>query len=282
MEAELLACGYSFHSKPFAMGFIEKLPSFLFRLQTDGHCKALVKGKMRTVEPGDLLLFQQGDPYELRVDTAEPDGSSVSGDYFLFCQGQWIRDWWNRSEKPTCTRIDLDERILSLWRQLHLEKHKVAAVEPELLTYLLCALCISLERAVIGTASLQGRSNLTVKFTSDRMKRYIEDHAKEDFKVQDVADHVGLSVSRAVHLFKESFDFTMVQYALEIKLSNAVERMNYTHMSLEQIAESCGFGSYAYFHKVFKRKYGVSPTQFRMKATFGRQRNGLQLHQPSE
>ncbi|WP_420852214.1 helix-turn-helix domain-containing protein [Paenibacillus hamazuiensis] len=68
-------------------------------------------------------------------------------------------------------------------------------------------------------------------------------------------------------MFKQIFGKTMIQYALEIRLSTAIERMKYSTMTLEQIAESCGFGSYSYFHRVFREKYGVSPTDYRSSET---------------
>lgn len=37
------------------------------------------------------------------------------------------------------------------------------------------------------------------------MKRFVEENATMTFKVEEAPRHVGLSVSRAVHLFKECF-----------------------------------------------------------------------------
>lgn len=260
MEAELLTCGYSFHMEPFYNSTKSGLQSYLFRLQTEGSCEALVDGRMVPVEAGTLLLFQPGDPYELRIEqvSTHPDCKIASGDYYLFCKGSWIDAWWNRSVKPTCMRIDLDPRLISLWRQLTLEKRRMEEENVELSGYLLQALCLSLERAATETVSLQGRP-----FTGTRMKRFIEAHATAAFKVEDVADHVGLSISRAVHLFKEYFGKTMIQYATEVRLSSAVERMHDASMSLEQIALSCGFGSYPYFHRAFKIRFGTSPKIYR-------------------
>jgi AraC family transcriptional regulator of arabinose operon len=39
--------------------------------------------------------------------------------------------------------------------------------------------------------------------------------------------------------------------------------MKYTSLTLEQIAEDCGFGTYPYFHRVFHKKYGVAPGIYR-------------------
>ncbi|GFZ95417.1 hypothetical protein GCM10008018_47260 [Paenibacillus marchantiophytorum] len=260
METELLTCGYSFHMEPFNVSTKSGLKYYLFRLQSEGTSEALINGHYQRIEAGHMLLFQPGDPYELRIeyDSNQPESKIASGDYYIFCNGSWIDAWWKRTPKQTCTRIDLDARLISLWRQLILEKRRMEEENTELSGYLLQALCLYLERAMTETVTLQGRP-----FTGTRMKRFIEAHATVTFKVDDVASHVGLSVSRAVHLFKEYFDKTMIQYALEVRLSSAVERMHDSSMSLEQIALSCGFGSYAYFHRAFKQRFGQSPKLFR-------------------
>jgi AraC family transcriptional regulator of arabinose operon len=54
-----------------------------------------------------------------------------------------------------------------------------------------------------------------------------------------------------------------MQYALQIRLSIAKERMLYSPMSLEQIAEQSGFSSYSYFHRMFRAHFGLSPKRFR-------------------
>lgn len=263
MTATLLVCDYSFHSERFYMTYKNGSPHYLFRLQTEGAARVFVQDRWTAVEAGDLLLIKPGDAYSLLIEeatNAAGRGTAVhSGDYYLYCEGAWIDDWWRRSDKPAIARIDPDEKLISLWQQLILEKRRPAAVESsELTEYLLRALCLYLERAITETAPEQGHS-----FTAVRMKRYIEEHATRTFKVEEVAQHARLSVSRAVHLFKECFGQTMMEYALELRLAAAVEKMTYTSMTLEQIAQMCGFGGYSYFHRVFKEAYGVAPGQFR-------------------
>ena len=213
---------------------------------------------MKAIVTGDLLLFQPGDPYELIIDANE-DGKVASGDYFMFCRGDWFKDWWERYDKVQCYQMDLDERVLALWRQIILEKRKFEEENRELTDYLLRAFCLQIDRVVRDSSTFHSGGSYTVT----RMKRFIEEHATQTFKVADVARHVRLSVSRAVHLYKQSSGKTMIQYALEIRLSIAVERMKYSNLTLEQIAESCGFASYQYFHRVFTRRYGIPPKMYR-------------------
>jgi AraC family transcriptional regulator, arabinose operon regulatory protein len=83
--------------------------------------------------------------------------------------------------------------------------------------------------------------------------------------LEQVAMHVGLSVSRAVHLFKSVFDQSMMQHTIEVRLALARERILYSSFTLEQIAESCGYASYSYFHRMFRARFGISPKAYRLK-----------------
>lgn len=96
-----------------------------------------------------------------------------------------------------------------------------------------------------------------------QMRSYLETHAGDNVSLQAVADHVGLSVSRTVHLFKEAFGVTMVQFLQEVRLKMACDRIRFSGMSLEEVAETSGFRSYSYFYRVFRSRYGMSPKEFR-------------------
>jgi len=260
MDGSVLLCGYSYHLKRQSRGS-KKVPlkSYLLRLQTEGACSVSVNGRRMTIVSGDLLLLQPGTMYDMQT-----EDDLGSGDYYLFCQGAWMDEWWNRCDRNVKTAVQIGESILYPWRQIIKEKRRMDDENTELIDSLLKVLCLSLDRAMTDSYASYSRS-----YTAFRMKRYIESVAFRPFKVEQVAKHVNLSVSRASHFFKECFGKTILEYALEIRLSGAIDRMKHTGMTLEQIAESCGFGSYTYFHKAFKEKIGTSPAVFRkMENTF--------------
>lgn len=262
--AEIMSVGYSYHTQPFEMTNPEGLNAYIFRLQMEGSCEALVEGRMQRIEAGDLLLFRPGDSYNLNVSAREhaPDnGKGVgSGDYYVVCSGDWLDEWWQRKERRKKVKVVPDERWLSIWQALILEKRRFDAEDKELADYLLRALCLGLDRAVATQSVLQGKS-----FIATRMKNFIDEQAAVPFAIADVAAHVGLSVSRTVHLFKECYGLTIIQYTQNVRLSMAIERIKYSGMTLEQVAETCGFGSYSYFYRVFRQKYGVSPATYRLR-----------------
>lgn len=249
---EIGFCGYSYHTAAYTFPFANRLDTYLIRLQTEGTAQILVNGETYVARPGDLLLVKPGDFYELNVDTP------ASGDYHLFCAGPTLDVWWSTTNRSRLTSISIDPRLLSLWQHITEEARRPTDEQSTLLIEkLIEALLLMLDRSMRDV-----RTNIRPPVIS-RMMRYIEGNVTDDFKVADVADSVGLSVSRTVHLFKEVTGMTIIEYAQLIRLQLAEEQMRYTQHSLERIAELSGFRTYPYFHRIFKRKYGVAPGVYR-------------------
>ncbi|MED5017511.1 AraC family transcriptional regulator [Paenibacillus chibensis] len=258
----IYTAGFSFHHKPFYMTEMNGVNNYLMRLQTDGRCKARVNGEMVRIEAGDLLIFSPDEPYELRIEE-EPNAQNElmveSGDYHIFFGGEWIDEWWSRQKRPTRIKVPLNETILSLFRQIVLEQRKMSNPFPEISGYYMRILCLETDRLLREHPSTTPKTYLAYQ-----IKHYIEEHASVSFKLEDVAAHVGISVSRAVHLFKEAFGTSIMQYTLEVRLEMARERIIFSPMSLENIAETSGFANYTYFHRVFRSRFGKSPKEFRI------------------
>ncbi|WP_077328989.1 helix-turn-helix transcriptional regulator [Virgibacillus siamensis] len=261
MKNELILCEYSYHTEKKHFNWKNGLENYLIRLQTEGHCFVKINNNSTFLSPGDLLLCKPGDSCELIIDPngyQEDDSGIHSGDYFVICRGPWIDKWWDRTNRPSINQLHFAEKLLSLWKEIIKEKRRIYDKNEELLDYLLRSLCLSIDGSIKDFNTTQTRLPLSVR----SMKNYIEEHANQPFKVQDVALHAGFSPSHASHLFKEKFGKTIIGYAMEIRLNTAVKLIKYSDMSLERIAELSGFGSYTYFHRVFKKSYGTSPTEY--------------------
>lgn len=262
--SEILMSGYSTHTKPFIMNERQGLPMYLFRMQTEGSCEAWVRDRFEPIIAGDLLMYGPGEPYELRVGASVPPSAKIhSTDYFIMCQGPWLDAWWNGNggqARAIKTYIGLDESWISLWRQIILEKRRIRDADPYIAEHLLRLLCLTLDRAVKErtTASPSSRS-----YVAYRLKHYVERHAIEPFTLEEAASSVDMSVSRASHLFKDTFGQSIIDYAIEVRLSLACERIRFSSMTLEQVAETTGFHSYSYFHRTFRARMGMSPKEYR-------------------
>lgn len=257
---KVIGVGFAEHASPYWSKNRQGFAHYLFRLQADGHAKALVDNQMMHLVAGDLLLFAPGQAYELQIEQ-DQFAHVRSTDLFLFCDGNWIDAWWRRRSRPTHLRLSIHENCAHLWRQLIEEYRRPGGPNRELSDYLVRALCLTIDQTAYDV-----NSDTSVPIAAERMRWFIERQAAEDITLKNVADEAGLSVSRAVHIFKETYDQTIVQYLLEVRLQMACDRMRFSTFNLEQIADACGFRSYSYFYRVFRSRYGISPRAFRQRA----------------
>lgn len=260
----VLAAGYSFHTRGFHDQQREGLKNYLIRLQTEGQAQALVGNQLKVIVPGDLLIYAPGQPYELKV--SPPDGKplaqSASGDYYVFCNGSWLDNWVAQKSKPAHFNISPDEGLLGIWGLLIAEKRRVWDEIDEISSNLLRSLCLGLDRLILTSRYDPGGNAVTAY----KVKHFVERNATTNFSLEDAARYAGLSVSRVVHLFKSTFGQTIIEYAIDVRLAIACERIRFTTMPLEQIAETSGFRNYSYFSRIFRSRYKVSPRQFRIQS----------------
>ncbi|HDR1419275.1 TPA: XylR family transcriptional regulator [Pasteurella multocida] len=97
---------------------------------------------------------------------------------------------------------------------------------------------------------------------------FIRHRACQGIKTEQVLDHLRISRSNLEQRFKTEMDKTIHQVIHEEKLSRAQYMLRFTDVSTQEIAEICGYPSLQYFYAVFKREYGKTPKEFRLKSSF--------------
>lgn len=161
-----MTAGYACHKYKYARTF--HFDTYVFRLQSEGNCLAVIGNDKVWVRPGDLLLFRPGDSYQLIVEKqAENKSLLTSCDYYVFCEGEWVDRWWRKAKRT---------------RKLHISLNK------EISDYFLRLLCLHMDRLMLESEGGQPRNSV---FLVRRMKEYVEKHSHELFRLQDVADDAG-------------------------------------------------------------------------------------------
>lgn len=260
-----LYAGYARHRKPMHM-HIPTLKHYLIRLQIEGSAHIVMGDQYLSMSPGHLLMLMPGESYDLRIGyknpaTFEPHAKIHSFDYYLIINGPWLDAWWDKYQPASLSAHALDDRMLTLWREIMQEQRLQEMHMNDIVMHLTFALFQMFDRKL----KLQDIENIDIRTTrlAHQMKQYIDRNLIESFTVNDVAQSVELSASRAAHIFKAEFQQSIMDYAIDARISLACERIQHEYMSMEQISELCGFQSYTYFHRTFKNRMGLSPRQFR-------------------
>jgi AraC family transcriptional regulator of arabinose operon len=122
----------------------------------------------------------------------------------------------------------------------------------------------ALEEAILLIAHEHGRS--TQHVADPRVSQVIQElnrRYREPLTVADLAATVNLSPSRLAHLFREAAGEAPIQMLLRLRLRQAARLLEFSTLSVAEIAVEVGFESPFYFSRQFHRQFGVSPTAYR-------------------
>ncbi len=105
-----------------------------------------------------------------------------------------------------------------------------------------------------------------IKKTSDVSKPAIEfmnKNYKRVFSMPEIAEAVGLSVSRFNEKFKEETGLTPADYLNRLRCDKAMEMLSSGKHSVTETSFNTGFSSTQYFAKVFRKYTGKNPASFK-------------------
>lgn len=93
--------------------------------------------------------------------------------------------------------------------------------------------------------------------------QYINEHSSADLKSEEIARKFNLSTSYFRFLFKSIVARTFTEYLNDIRLAKALERLKKADLKVIEICYEVGFNNINHFNRLFKHKYGMSPSSYR-------------------
>ncbi|MFS0820140.1 response regulator transcription factor [Bacillus sp. 1P02SD] len=109
-------------------------------------------------------------------------------------------------------------------------------------------------------------TNLTTR-NEDILKaqKYVQTHIGEKISLNEVAAHLHLNSSYFSRMYKKETGEGFVEYVTKTKMTKAIELLEHSTKSIEQIAFELGFENKSYFSKTFKKYYGMTPGEYKYK-----------------
>lgn len=95
--------------------------------------------------------------------------------------------------------------------------------------------------------------------------QYIANHINTDISVEKIANELNMDRSTLSKKFKRELGFNISSYIMRRKLEEAKSLLSYTDKTISEISEYLCFSTQSYFQNVFKKKYGLTPKEFRKK-----------------
>ncbi|MCK9168937.1 MAG: response regulator [Treponema sp.] len=92
---------------------------------------------------------------------------------------------------------------------------------------------------------------------------FMNGHMKEDISLERTAVEVGVSPFYLSKLFKEEKNKNFITYLTDIRMEKACLLLKEPRVSVKEVSASVGYNDQNYFSRLFKNKFGMTPTEYR-------------------
>lgn len=233
----------------------------LFSIQKSGHCNVVQDGRVATLMPGDLALYDTTRPYDLIFD-------GDFSQYVVALPGKVLRPHLAAPERLTARRISggsgIGRAVFQAIESVMVDSDglpKIAARPmEEALRGLLAA----------GILSLPDAEALPGQTAADARRALIKAYALQNLRdpelgVSSIAAAQGVDASTIHRAFDGEIE-TLSRWIWGKRLEHAYQDMRdatQSRRTLTDIAFSWGFNDMAHFSRAFKARFGHSPREAR-------------------
>ena len=97
----------------------------------------------------------------------------------------------------------------------------------------------------------------------ERIRRRIETDYAEDITLASLAEQYHVDASYLSRIFSRKYGESVISFLTRVRMEKAAQLMRDESRKLEAIAFLVGYDDYHYFSHVFRKKMGVSPSEYR-------------------
>lgn len=116
------------------------------------------------------------------------------------------------------------------------------------------------------TLASSSYAKVTVEDDSRRIlkvKNFISKNYMDELRLPELASLAGMSSSAFGRFFKLHTGRNISEYIIDLRLGYAARMLVDTDKSISEIGFDCGFNNLSNFNRIFKKKKGCSPSEFR-------------------
>ncbi|HEY8420112.1 MAG TPA: AraC family transcriptional regulator [Thermoclostridium sp.] len=106
---------------------------------------------------------------------------------------------------------------------------------------------------------LKNKKNMYVENSIEFMNNNLD----KKLTLNDLTRYNNLSKTQLTDIFKEKTGYSPIDFFIRLKMQKACFYLDFTDMSVSEIAEKVGYNDQYYFSRLFKKIMGRSPSEYR-------------------
>ena len=235
-----------------------------------GEGKYRINDKIYPVKEGDLIMINPGVKHQALLC---PEADTPATEFFVGFSNIRISGCReNHMPLPggECiihTSGELSQRLLKLCTSMEAEN----AVRRQgryfmLKSYLIQLLLLVIREQCEPMERPRGYAfeSASKKYVAEQVVTYIEDHYSEKIALDQIAENMYLSPFYISRIFKGETGNTPIRHLINLRLEKARELLEGGYQgSIQEVAALVGYDDAYHFSKLFKKRYGISPSQAR-------------------
>lgn len=235
-----------------------------------GKGKYYIEDEMYDVQEGDLLILNPGVKHQAQpaeeketptteffVGVADIQFPTYPRNYLPVPKGGHIM-------RPT---LEFRKKIARIFNAIETENKVYKEGRYVMLKAYLMQMILLIVREQCRATSPSGGyafESVNKNYVVDRIISYFQDHYSEKISLDQIAENMYLSPFYISKIFKSETGDTPIRYLINIRLERAkILLENGDNGSIQEIAARVGYDDAYHFSKLFKKRYGISPSQAR-------------------
>lgn len=251
MPLDVFCFGHSLFRKGAEIHILRQ--EWVLQFQISGKTTIITPDEKILLEPGSILISPPGTPYTYKV----PSANDMTKYYLIFRFSPLLEMLLGREIRRHGMKVKFQDpsSIQSLLEEIRDLFEKQEYIFHEQLTIKLYELICKIRNAVRMTSS-EG-------VFLQKLNKAVNDLMNQQITLDKLSESFGIGKFTLIREFQKHTGMTPVAYMIQIRHKYAQQLLLMSDMTINEIAECCGYSSVSFFISDFKKHQGITPGQFR-------------------
>lgn len=235
----------------------------------EGQANYTIEGQEFQLNAGQIMLFNPGTHH------GEEQKQGTYSHQLHIGLTNISLDGLKRNHLPTKNAIlnlgeyqwEFLDKAWRLVKEYGEEQPEFQLMVKALIIEMLVLILRSLEKTQDNTVTLALSKNAKRKqYLVNHAIYYLENHHTQEITLEQLADTLYVSSTYLSKVFKESTGMSPINYLIQVRLKHAKELLANEQLTIREISQAVGYQDAYHFSKLFKKYYGLSPSQLAKKS----------------